>query len=167
MVGGVTIVFGTLKAVPWFEKRFPDLMQTLHKLQLVVCGLLGVMFVAMISYARSAQDFVDQNWNGCQYQSVCELVGQGSWSMQEHAATLNVDRVGMEGILRPMLYASSVSCLSSLLLLAGGSTLAKYSKLLWKLYSSHRVWTFLPSSLLFFFDSYVVDGTLQLTTRRL
>ena len=130
MVGGVTIVFGTLKAIPWLEKRFPDMMYTLHKLQLVVCGLLGVMFVLMISYARSAQDFVDQNWNGCQYQSVCELVGEGSWSMKEHAATLNVDRVGMEGILRPLLYASSVSCLSSLLLLAGGSTLAKYSTLL-------------------------------------
>jgi|EP01044_Picomonas_judraskeda_P000053 hypothetical protein len=122
------MVFGVLKAIPWFEQRFPDIMHTLHKLQLAVCAFLGVMFFVIIGYARSAQDFVDQNWNGCYYPTVCELVGENDWSMQEYAATLNVDRVGMEGILRPMLYASSVSCLSCLVLLAGGSNFAKYSE---------------------------------------
>jgi hypothetical protein len=122
------MVLGVLKAVPWFEKHFPDIMHTFHKLQLAVCAFLGIMFVVIIGYARSAQYFIDQNWNGCYYRKVCELVGEDDWSMQEYAAALNVDRVGMEGILRPMLYASSVSCLSCLVLLAGGSNFAKYSE---------------------------------------
>ena len=125
LVGGATMVFA-LKAIPWFEQRFPDIMHTLHKLQLAVCAFLGVMFFVIIGYAL-AQDFVDQNRNGCYYPTVCELVGENDWSMQEYAATLNVDRIDMEGILRPMLYASSVSCLSCLVLLAGGSNFAKYS----------------------------------------
>lgn len=128
LLGGVTTFFGTLHAVPWFEKKFPDLMYTLHKFQLVICAALGVMFVVMVSYSRSAQEFIDQNWNGCQYQTLCELIGEGDWSMQEYAATLNVDRIGMEGILRPMLQASSALCLSCLAMLAGGSNLAKHGE---------------------------------------
>ena len=122
--------FGALQAVPWFEKHFPDLLYTLHQLQLAICCALGFMFVVIISYARGAQDFIDDNWDSCYYQIVCEAVGKDNWSMQEYAASLNVDRTGLEGMLRPMLYAASVSCLSSLCMLAGGSNLAKYSKFL-------------------------------------
>lgn len=128
--------FGALEAVPWFENHFPDLLYTLHQLQLAICCALGFMFVVIISYARGAQDFIDDNWDSCYYQNVCEAVGKDNWSMQEYAASLNVDRTGLEGMLRPMLYAASVSCLSSLCMLAGGSNLAKYSKLACRLTES-------------------------------
>jgi len=39
-------------------------MYKLHQLQIVICAALGVLFVVIISYARKADEFVADNWEG-------------------------------------------------------------------------------------------------------
>ena len=122
LVGLTTIGFGALQSVPWFSKKFPDLMFMLHKAQLVLCGCLAFMFVVMISVAREAGQFVEDNWYNCSYQIVCDATGSPNFNLKD----AGFDKEGMEGMIRPMFYAGSMSCLSCLLMLVGGSNLAKY-----------------------------------------
>lgn len=59
-MGSVAAFFGLVKAVPFFDKKFPDLLHMLHQAQLVVCGGLGVMFVILLQSARDATGFVER-----------------------------------------------------------------------------------------------------------
>ena len=57
-MGCVATFFGLVKAVPYFDRAFPDLLHMLHQAQLVVCGGLGFMFVVLLQAARDAVGFV-------------------------------------------------------------------------------------------------------------
>eukprot|EP01046_Picozoa_sp_COSAG06_P011011 COSAG06_NODE_618_length_13744_cov_19.800220_3_plen_202_part_00 len=59
-MGCVATFFGLVKAVPFFDRKFPDLLHMLHQAQLVVCAGLGVMFVVLLQAARDAEGFVER-----------------------------------------------------------------------------------------------------------
>jgi hypothetical protein len=129
-IGVATMVFGVLQSVPFFQKKFPDIMHTLHQAQLILAGCLGFMFVTMITVARGTEAFVESNWNGCEYEIVCEYTPGDfavNFSLSEYASKLNIDQEQLTGKLKPMLYASAMSCLTSFTMLVGGSNLAKYA----------------------------------------
>ena len=130
LIGGATMVFGTLQSVPWFQKKFPDIMYTLHQAQLFLCAGLGVMFVMVLQVARDADGFVASNWDGCEYEWACDYTPWDygkNFSMAEYAGNMNINQEQLGQQLKPMLYAGAMSCLSSLLMLVGGSNLAKYA----------------------------------------
>eukprot|EP01043_Picozoa_sp_COSAG02_P021702 COSAG02_NODE_1110_length_14511_cov_30.804122_1_plen_2917_part_00 len=130
VIGLGTSVFGVLQSVPFFEQKFPDIMYTLHQAQLILAGGLGFMFVGVLTVARSTDAFVANNWNGCHYDFVCEYSPGDyalNYSLSEYATAHNINQEQMVGKLKPMLYASAMSCLTSLMMLLGGSNLAKYA----------------------------------------
>ena len=59
-MGGVATFFGLVKAVPYFDKKFPDLLHMLHQAQLIVCAGLAFMFVVLLQAARDAEGFVER-----------------------------------------------------------------------------------------------------------
>jgi hypothetical protein len=127
LTGAVTTLFGAVQAVPWFQKKMPDLMHFVHKAQLAVVGFLGVVFVALIQIgARGVSSFVEENWGGCHYQLACSLVGRGDFSLSQYASDENLTREDLTRILQPLFYASGISCLMTCLLILGGSNLARY-----------------------------------------
>lgn len=130
IIGVGTTCFGVLHSLPCLEEKFPDIMYTLHQTQLVLAGALAVMFVGMLTVARSTDTFVVDNWDGCHYDVVCDYSPGDyalNYSLSEYATTHNINREQMVGKLKPMLYASAMSCLTSLIMLLGGSNLAKYA----------------------------------------
>eukprot|EP01046_Picozoa_sp_COSAG06_P011012 COSAG06_NODE_618_length_13744_cov_19.800220_4_plen_470_part_00 len=66
------------------------------------------------------------NWDGCEYQYVCDLIQTPNFSFQNYAKTQNLSFGDLTNTMRPLFYASSVSCMSTGLMIAGGSNLAKF-----------------------------------------
>jgi hypothetical protein len=121
LCGAVTMFFGAVKAVPWFEKKFPDIMYMLHKAQLVVIGFLAAIFVLLISAARGTKEFISENWDGCHYKIVCESwpVESPDWSFKEYAAEQNMDMDDLEQVRtmcthRSVVFPPTTCVLSSL-----------------------------------------------------
>lgn len=126
LIGSVTIFFGTVQAVPWFQKKLPDLMHFIHQAQLAVTGALGIIFIGLLQTARDVEGFVDENWDSCHYQIVCDFVGQKDFSMSKYAAEENLLHDDLLRTLQPLFYACAMSCIMTCLLILGGSNLAKY-----------------------------------------
>ena len=59
-MGAIATFFGLVKAMPFFDKKFPDLLHMLHQAQLVVCAGLAFMFIVLLSAARDALGFVER-----------------------------------------------------------------------------------------------------------
>ena len=59
-MGGIALFFGLVKAVPFFDKKFPDLLHMLHQAQLAICAGLAFMFVVLLQAARDALGFVER-----------------------------------------------------------------------------------------------------------
>jgi len=125
MCGWALTGLGLVQAVPFFQKKFPDLMFFFHRIQLVTCGALGVMFIVMLSTARNVSDFINENWEQCKYEQVCDLVGSSDFSFKQYANSNSMSKDDLELYMQPMMYAASISCLTSLCMVAGGSNLAK------------------------------------------
>lgn len=125
ITGVVTLFLGSLKAIPWFEKTFPDLMFLLHKAQILVCMALGLMTCVIITVARNSADFINSSWDGCQYQVVCEFTGAGNFSFAQYSSEQNMSKEDLAAYIAPMLYAGSMSCLTTVLMIVGGSNMSK------------------------------------------
>ena len=104
-----------------------DLMWKMHQLQMVLAGGLCVSFLMMLSTARNAASFVENNWNGCEYPTLCQTLGKADFQLSEYA-DVEYPGIGMVGfgmVLRPILYACAVSSLMTGVVVIGGSNLAK------------------------------------------
>ena len=126
-IGSVTAFLGVVQAVPWFQKKFPDLMYMLHKAQVILCCSLGALFVLMTQMARDASGFVERNWDGCEYQ-VCSLpggFGDADFSMSKYAASQGVSKEDLQGLMKPLFYSAGIANASTCLIILGGSNLAK------------------------------------------
>lgn len=124
LCGYAVMFLGVVQAVPWFKKKFPDLIFQFHRAQLIVCGALGMMFVIIVTAAREVKDFVGQNWDKCHYEDACSILGQSDFSFSKYAADQNMSQEDVELYAQPLLYAASMSCLTSLTMVVGGSNLA-------------------------------------------
>jgi Ca2+-binding EF-hand superfamily protein len=126
LTGIVTLLLGGVQAIPWFSKKFPDFMFILHKIQIIIGVGLVAMFVVMMQTARKTHEFISDNWDGCKFPDVCDLVGKGNWSFAQYAQEQNMNKDDLEGFVQPMMYAGSLSCLATMGMLVGGSNLSKF-----------------------------------------
>ncbi len=69
---------------------------------------------------------MSSNWNGCEYQYVCDLIQTPNFSFQDYAKRENLTFDDLTNTMQPLFYASAVSCMSTGLMIAGGSNLAKF-----------------------------------------
>lgn len=69
---------------------------------------------------------MSSNWDGCEYQYVCDLIQTPNFSFQDYAKRENLTFDDLTNTMRPLFYASAVSCMSTGLMIAGGSNLAKF-----------------------------------------
>ena len=69
---------------------------------------------------------MSRNWGGCEYQYVCDLIQTPNFSFQDYAQKENLSFDDLTNTMRPLLYASAVSCMSTGLMIGGGSNLAKF-----------------------------------------
>jgi hypothetical protein len=80
----------------------------------------------MMQTARKTHEFISDNWDGCKFPDVCDLVGKGNWSFAQYAQEQNMNKDDLEGFVQPMMYAGSLSCLATMGMLVGGSNLSKF-----------------------------------------
>ena len=67
-----------------------------------------------------------RNRYGCEYQYICDLLQVPDFSFEEYRMKENLSITDLINTMRPLFYASSVSCMSTGLMIAGGSNLAKF-----------------------------------------
>lgn len=132
MIGVATFIFGLIKAIPFFEKKFPDLMHMLHRAQIVLSIALSVIFIGFTHFARNIEPFVTNNWEECQYPDVCPewLVGNwapgGTSSLKAYAADMNLSLTDLVDVLTPIAYGCATAALMTAGVISGGSNLAKF-----------------------------------------
>ena len=132
LVGSTTAFLGLIKAVPWFHKKFPDIMYMLHQAQIILCITLGVMFVLFVQLARRAGEFVDNNWEGCEY-PVCTIPpgskdpwwGNADFSLSNWADKQGMSKEDLKALVQPLFYSAGIANMATCLTILGGSNLAK------------------------------------------
>ena len=132
LVGSTTAFLGLIKAVPWFHKKFPDIMYMLHQAQIILCITLGVMFVLFVQLARRAGEFVDNNWEGCEY-PVCTIPpgskdpwwGNADFSLSYWADKQGMSKEDLKALVQPLFYSAGIANMATCLTILGGSNLAK------------------------------------------
>ena len=112
LIGTATAFLGVVQSVPWFQRKFPDLMYLLHKAQLAVCASLVVMFLLLIQMARGADDFVNDNWDNCEYcfdlpWGLNDLFGiDPDFNMRGYAASEKMSREDLQDVMKPLFYSA-------------------------------------------------------------